>query len=68
MLIPIGFFLEIEARAGRFLSGAMQLQSQLIAVLHSPKFHARKVFSDCISIQKDCKLMCYKVNNRESDM
>lgn len=33
----------------------MQLQSQLIAVLHSPKFHARKVFSGCISIQKDCK-------------
>lgn len=52
-LILIGFFLENEARAGRFLSGAMQLHSQLIAVLHSLKFLARKVSSVCISFLVD---------------
>lgn len=55
VLIPIGFFLEIQARAGRFLSSAMQLHSQLIAVSHLPKFYARKVTCVCILIQKDCK-------------
>ncbi|CAH2040803.1 unnamed protein product, partial [Iphiclides podalirius] len=35
MLVPIGIFFEIRVRAGRFLSGAMQLHSQLIAVSHS---------------------------------
>lgn len=54
VVIPIGLLLEIEARAGRFLSGAMQLHSQLIAVLHSQKFHAWKVSSAYILLKEDC--------------
>lgn len=62
VLIPIGFLLEIKARAGRFLSSAMQLHSQLIAVSHLPKFYARKVTCVCIFIPKDFKSVFTVIN------
>lgn len=52
MLIPAGILLEIKVRAGRFLSAAMQLHFQL-AVLHSTKFYAWKVYSVCNLILKN---------------